>query len=80
MAGGRATCSDKIDSGAVQACLVGLRDDEISTALKDTYSIQNVEDLALLDKEDIDFILGADTTAFMKRRKLTAVGVPGSHL
>eukprot|EP00557_Chaetoceros_sp_GSL56_P014026 CAMPEP_0176478512 /NCGR_PEP_ID=MMETSP0200_2-20121128/1227_1 /TAXON_ID=947934 /ORGANISM="Chaetoceros sp., Strain GSL56" /LENGTH=1865 /DNA_ID=CAMNT_0017874457 /DNA_START=317 /DNA_END=5915 /DNA_ORIENTATION=+ len=71
MAGGRATRSDKIDSGTVQA-LVGLSDDEITT-LRDTYSIQNVEDLALLDKEDIDSILGADTATFMKRRKLTAV-------
>jgi hypothetical protein len=71
MAGGRTTRSDKIDSGTVQA-LVSLSDEEITT-LRDTYSIQNVEDLALLDKEDIDTILGADTATFMKRRKLTAV-------
>jgi len=71
MAGGRLTRSDKIDSGTVKA-LVDLSDDEIAT-LRDTYSITYVEDLALLDKEDIDSILGADTVTFMKRRRLTAV-------
>lgn len=71
MAGGRATRSDMLDSGTIQT-LVGLSDEEINT-LKNTYSIQHVEDLALLDKDDIDSILGTDTTTFMKRRRLNAV-------
>ena len=70
MAGGT-TRSAAIDSGVVKS-LCGLTDDQITT-LRDTYSITHVTDLVLLDKDDVDAILGTSTNTFMKRRKLTAV-------
>jgi hypothetical protein len=55
MAGGITTRSAQINSGVI-GDLCGLDDTQIAT-LRNTYKIAQVNDLALLDKADIDAIL-----------------------
>ena len=71
MAGSSTTRPSAIDSGAIKT-LCDLTDVQIAS-LRDTYKIAHVSDLALLDKDDIDSILGNDASTFMKRRGLTAI-------
>ncbi len=63
--------ASKIDSGMI-ASLTSLDDSEIKK-FKDDYGIDQIDDLALLDKADIDTILGTDNSTFLKRRKLFAI-------
>ena len=65
------TRSSAIDSGVVKT-LAGLSDDD-TLKFRDTYSLARVDDLALLDKADLDAILGNDATTFLKRRKMWAL-------
>eukprot|EP00957_Ditylum_brightwellii_P087806 6687064-Ditylum_brightwellii.AAC.1 len=41
--------------------------------LRDDYPINTLQDLLLLDKADVDSILGADKDTFVMKRKLTMV-------
>eukprot|EP00957_Ditylum_brightwellii_P188065 14317842-Ditylum_brightwellii.AAC.1 len=52
--------------------LVGLNDEQLKT-IKDNYLITALQDLALLDKANVDSILGVDKDTFVMRRKLTMV-------
>eukprot|EP00957_Ditylum_brightwellii_P129713 9894932-Ditylum_brightwellii.AAC.1 len=52
--------------------LVGMSDEQLAI-LKDEYLITTLQDLALLDKADVDLILGSNKTTFVMRRKLTMV-------
>eukprot|EP00957_Ditylum_brightwellii_P098996 7541450-Ditylum_brightwellii.AAC.1 len=49
--------------------LVGLLVEQLKT-LKDDYLIALLQDFALLDKDDVDSLLGNDTDTFLIRRKL----------
>ncbi len=60
MSGGRR--STAIDSGLITT-LTGMTDADI-TKLRDDFSIQAIDDLALLDKADVDAILGSDASTF----------------
>ena len=68
-----ATRGQTIDTDQAKA-ICNLDDGDIST-LRCTYAIdiESVDDLALLDKADIDTILGTDTATFVKRRRLWAL-------
>jgi hypothetical protein len=63
--------SGAIDSGLV-GTITGLSDADI-TKLRDEYALANIEDLALLDKADLDTMFGTDASTFLKRQKLWAM-------
>ena len=52
--------------------LVGLSDEQINT-LKEAYKVTNLQELSMLDRDDINDILGTAAESFMQRKKLTAV-------
>lgn len=60
-----------MDYGTIKG-LTDLSDDEIKK-LRDEYSLTNIDDIALLDKADIDEILGTEKNTLMKRRRLSAI-------
>eukprot|EP00957_Ditylum_brightwellii_P163906 12478410-Ditylum_brightwellii.AAC.1 len=52
--------------------LVGLSNVQLKT-LKDNYLIKNLQGLALVDKANVDSIIGTDKDTFFMRRQLTMV-------
>jgi len=66
-----ATKGQMLDGSGVQN-LVGMSDAQLAK-LKDVYLITTLQDLALLDKADVDSILGTNTDTFLMRRKLMMV-------
>uniref|UniRef100_A0A7S4T6R9 Uncharacterized protein n=1 Tax=Ditylum brightwellii TaxID=49249 RepID=A0A7S4T6R9_9STRA len=66
-----ATKGQMLDGSGVQN-LVGMSDAQLAK-LKDVYLITTLQDLALLDKADVDSILGTNTDTFVMRRKLMMV-------
>lgn len=50
--------------------LVGLTDVQVA-AMKNDYGIENIEDLAALEKEDFNEVLGTDKSTFLLRKKIT---------
>eukprot|EP00957_Ditylum_brightwellii_P005121 388967-Ditylum_brightwellii.AAC.1 len=67
-----ATRSIRLITGSKVNGLVGLDSAHIRK-LEDDYSITSLQDLALLDKQDVDTILGTDANTFLVRRKLFMV-------
>eukprot|EP00957_Ditylum_brightwellii_P210198 15364664-Ditylum_brightwellii.AAC.1 len=63
--------SNNMAGSGVQA-LTGLTDEQIG-ALQDDYQIVTLQDLAVLDKNDIDVILGSEKLTFLARRKSCSV-------
>ena len=63
--------NDMIDRIGLQK-LIHLTDKQIAI-LRDDYLVQTVQDLACLDKNDIDLILGNEPSTFMIRRRLFKV-------
>ena len=57
--------STAIDSGVVKT-LTGLTDDNI-TQLRDTYTLTTIDELALLDKADLDTMFGNDASTFLRQ-------------
>eukprot|EP00957_Ditylum_brightwellii_P107473 8200526-Ditylum_brightwellii.AAC.1 len=52
--------------------LAGLSDNQIKE-LKEVYKVKLLQDLALLDKDNVDTILGTDANTFKVRRKLFSI-------
>eukprot|EP00957_Ditylum_brightwellii_P161029 12259748-Ditylum_brightwellii.AAC.1 len=67
-----ATRSSRSITGSGVNSLVGLDAIQIKK-LENNYSIASLQDLALLDKQDVDAILGTDASMFLVRRKLSVV-------
>eukprot|EP00957_Ditylum_brightwellii_P050555 3833972-Ditylum_brightwellii.AAC.1 len=59
-------------SGSGVQALTGLTDEQMGT-LQDDYQIVTLQDLAVLDKDDINVILGSEKSTFLARRKLCSV-------
>ena len=63
--------SANIDSGVVQT-ITGLTDPDVEK-LRDDFTLTHIDDLALLDKSDVDTMFGTDNATFLRRRKLWAL-------
>eukprot|EP00957_Ditylum_brightwellii_P072192 5487882-Ditylum_brightwellii.AAC.1 len=55
--------------GSVTKSLVGLSDNQVKK-LEDEYGVTTLQELALLDKEDVNDLLGKEKPTFIVRRKL----------
>jgi hypothetical protein len=60
--------------GSPIVSLVGLSNQEVQT-IKDEFGIRNLDDIATLEKEDFNTVLGEDNSSFMKRRRLFQVSI-----
>jgi hypothetical protein len=78
---GRTTCLASIRGSSIVS-LVGLSNQEVQT-FEDEFGIRNLDDIATLEKEDFNTILGEENSSFMKRRRLFQVSIylhKGGHI